>query len=524
MNFNFFTGGKWNLDKVAPPWKDRPSIYQHILANIRAGEPGLGETGEVLPDEEIVRGDKQLRWVPGAFDGTFGHHTSHTEGAEAAKQIIEAFRSLARKANDERAASLYATLLDHSALTIVDHLLGAVLSVNELEAERIHMIARWLATNAADREPVKYAIALLGVFQGGHDRDLLLTLGRHEEFTLFASVALQNSDEDAELSLWSLARLVTGWGRIHIVERLAETKDDQIKSWMLRDGYHNDVMHEYTALICAQTGGLLAALCQRDADEKLLKGAGSILTALVDGRRGPAAGIDSYPDGAEATQLYLQHLQPRELDLEDYIAVSTIESFLNEEDGEVKDPHLGWPERRAKLLQLTGAIRSQPDWEQKIRAAIDSENRDTFWRATWAAQLRGLDVWDVYFERLKRGEDQWLFAMQTKDRERIDRVITLAEETLPLDEIASGPSDSLGLGPEFQHHSALDYVLQELPRFPGRGWPLIRAGLQSPTVRNRNKAVEALASWDRNTWPAEAEPLLKRTLELEPVSDTSALM
>ena len=126
MNFNFFTGGKWNLEKVAPPWKDRPSIYQHILANIHAGEPGLGEEGELLPDEDIVRGDSQLRWVPGALDGTFGHHTSHNEGPEAAKQIVESFRSLARKANDERAASLYSTLLGHSALTVVDHLLSAV--------------------------------------------------------------------------------------------------------------------------------------------------------------------------------------------------------------------------------------------------------------------------------------------------------------------------------------------------------------------------------------------------------------
>jgi len=93
-----------------------------------------------------------------------------------------------------------------------------------------------------------------------------------------------------------------------------------------------------------------------------------------------------------------------------------------------------------------------------------------------------------------------------------------------LDEIASGPTVSVGLGPEFQHHNALDLVLQELQQFPGRGWPLIRAGLQSPTVRNRNKAVEALASWDRNTWPAKAEPLLRRALELELVSDTRALM
>jgi hypothetical protein len=67
--------------------------------------------------------------------------------------------------------------------------------------------------------------------------------------------------------------LITGWGRIQIIERLAETKDEQIRAWMLRDGYRNDIMEEYTALTCAKTGNLVAALRQPEPDGKLLKGA-----------------------------------------------------------------------------------------------------------------------------------------------------------------------------------------------------------------------------------------------------------
>jgi hypothetical protein len=37
-------------------------------------------------------------------------------------------------------------------------------------------------------------------------------------------------------------------------------------------------------------------------------------------------------------------------------------------------------------------------------------------------------------------------------------------------------------------------------------------------------AVMALQEWDRATWPAEAEPLLKRAMEAEPVGQTRALM
>jgi len=524
MNFRFFSGGTWDIQRVNPPWGERPSIYQHILNHTRAGEPGLGEKGDLLPDDDIIRGGKEIRWAPGAFDGVFGHHVGSSEAAEVANKILESFRALTKKATDERASSLYSLLLEQSALAYVDHLLEEVVADDDLDAERIHTIAHWLAIGAADREPIKCAIALLGACHGDDDRDLLLTLGRHEEFTLFSAVALQNNVEEPELSLWALACLVTGWGRIHIIERLAETRDKQIKEWLLREGYENEIMHEYTALICAKTGDLLSALRRPEPDGKVLKGAGSILTALIQGRGGPTEGIDAYADGAEATELYLTHLQSRNLDLQDLVDVSVIDQFLREESGEAKDPALGWLERNATLIRSTSTILSRPDWERRVREGLDSEDQKTFWTATEAVRLLGLDAWEIYFERLKRGEDLWYNVMQTSDHGRVDQVIQFAEETLPLKEIASGPSDSLGLGPDFQHHNALDFVLQELRRFPGKGWPLIRSGLQSPTVRNRNMAVQALATWDRIVWPVEAEALLKRGIEVEPKDETRAIM
>ena len=523
MKLPFFSRDRWDIESVNPPWRDRPSIYQHILSHIRAGEPGLGEEGELLPDEKIFRGDDQIRWAPGALDGVLGHHSGDAETVALANKLLESLRALTKGATDERASSFYTLLVEEPVLGYVDQLLEAVVAA-DLDAERVHAIGYWLARGAADREPVKFAIALLGVCRGGDDRDLLMTLGRHEEFTLFASVALQSAGDEPELSLWALACLVTGWGRIHIIERLAATKDEQIKRWMLREGYQNDVMYEYTALICARTGDLVTALRQPGPDAKLLTGASAILAALIQGRGGPSDGIDAYPDGAEATELYLTHLQSRELDLDDYVTVSTIESFLKEEEGAVKDPGLGWPKRLATLLDLAGVIRSRPGWENKIREELNSEDDPTFWTATSAARVLGLDVWDVYFERLKRGEDLWYFVMQTDDHQRIDRVVEFAEETLPLQEIATGPADLLGLGPAFKHHTALDAVLQELRRFPGKGWRLIQAGLQSPTVRNRNMAAQALASWGRAIWPAEAESLLQQAIAAEPRDETRALM
>lgn len=525
MKFRFFGADKWDIQRVTPPWGDRPSLYEHISSNIRPGEAGLGEKGELLPDDLIVRGDKQIRWAPGAYDGVMGHHVGDLQAEQAATRVLAALRSLTRSANTQLATSLYSTLLEKPTLSYVDQLLEAVSSESDLDAGRVHAIAHWLATNAADREPIKFAIAILGLCRDTNDRDLLLTLGRHEEFTLFVSVALVNLGEEPELSLWALACLVTGWGRIQIIERLAETNDEQIKYWLLREGYENDVMQEYTALTCATTGDLLTALRRPNPDDKLLRGAGQILATLIRGRGGPVQGIESYPDGAEATSLYLAHLQKRELGLLEFMDVDTIDKFLKEvESAELKDPGLGWLQRSDKLQELTNDVLSRPHWLERVREEIKSEDQKTFWTAAEAARALDVDVWDVYFDRLQRGEDQWYFVMQTDDTARVDLIIEFAERTLPLDEIASGPSDLLGLGPEFKDYTALDAVLQELRRFPGKGWMLIRTGLQSPTIRNRNMAVMALAAWDRTTWPTDAEALLKRAIEVEPADQTRELM
>jgi hypothetical protein len=123
MKLPFFSADKWDIDSVNPPWGDRPSIYQHILANIRPGEPGLGEKGDLLPDEEIVRGGKEIGWAPGALDGVVGHHVGSSEAADVASKILDSFQALTKKATDERASSLYSLLLEQSALAYVDHLL-----------------------------------------------------------------------------------------------------------------------------------------------------------------------------------------------------------------------------------------------------------------------------------------------------------------------------------------------------------------------------------------------------------------
>lgn len=102
------------------------------------------------------------------------------------------------------------------------------------------------------------------------------------------------------------------------------------------------------------------------------------------------------------------------------------------------------------------------------------------------------------------------------NEDRIGEVIDFAETKLDLGKIATGAADEMGLGRGFEQHSCLDYILQELRRFPGRGERLIGAGLKSPVVRNRNMAIAALAALPQQKWSSTLEQALRSAIEVEP--------
>jgi hypothetical protein len=400
-----------------------------------------------------------------------------------------------------------------------------------IRADRLLALATWLAMNAPDRESVKIAMALLGLVADDQARAVLTTLAKHEEFTLYAVVAITNTLEEPDVALWELARSVDGWGRIQAIERLRDTQHPDIKAWLLREGYRNSVMFEYTALICAEAGDLVEALRAGRPDDPLFRGVGQIIDALICGQGGPAEGIDEFPAGAEAVRLFLNHIADRHrtLSMDDLLVVATIRQFLgNDEADWTARQDLGWtPELRGSLRTQCDAVLEDPAWRSRVRDGLRSDDNEAFVQASRAAEELGIDAWPDHHDRLgKRPDDQWLWfqVCRTQDPERFRQVLTFAAKALPLQDIATGADTKMGLGAEFALHSVLDTILQGLRRFPGEGWQLIRAGLASPVIRNRNMALMALGSWGGDRWGPEVEPTLRRALAVEPHHEVRKLI
>ncbi len=278
-------------------------------------------------------------------------------------------------------------------------------------------------------------------------------------------------------------------------------------------------MNEYLACICAETGKLHEALKPNHIDAELLDGAADILRALVVG--GPAESMDGYYEAQEAIRQYLRHAADTpNLGLGHLLCIARLNSFLSEAEGWTERYKRGWTERaRAELATRCANLMQNPEWIKKIQEGLHSKDNQAFYDSDTAARELGISTWEIHFAKVRVAPLQstsWYRLITQTGEDQVDEVLSFAESALPLDRIASGPSESLGFGKKYEAHRALDWILQDLTRFPQRGWKLIRAGLQSPVVRNRNMALNALLRWPRAGWPDEAEWLLAKALRDEP--------
>lgn len=510
----------WPPNFQSPPWGARKSTYGHITEHVDPDRSeGLSEEGYRLPDEPEPDANS-ISFAPGAIDGVFGYHGSTKSDDDIVTDLYMALASACESASDCNIRALYELLAGVSALNVIDPLIERIHQEQALDANRLWVIVHWFATKAPDREPVKISIALLGLLRGRDDSEVFLTLGRHDEFAPYSAMAISNNEAYGDEVLWELAKAVEGWGRILTVEHLSKTSHPKIKDWLLRDGFKNRVMYEYLACICARAGELHIALEQDEIDPELFNSATELIETLVSGEGGPAEGLGDYERGCTAIRHLLTHGDGKVSSASHFQFLWTLKERVGEHLSGERELQQDWsaPDAEAIVKKIEELL-SQRNWKKIVSDALQNGDDKTFWDASRICDRIGIDPWPYFFERTKAGGDYWWDLMRTSDASRIDDVLALGMEKIPLADIATGPSNDSGLGIEYASHSALDFILQDLSNFPGKGWAFIKAGLQSPVTRNRNMGLRALSGWPRETWPEGAEVALQRFLRTEPETD-----
>jgi hypothetical protein len=502
----------------------RPSLYEHIRAHLT--EDGLSEGGQTLPDEEEIAADSntELRWAPGALEGAFSRHVNPEHDETLVADVHSALVELADRPGGRSRARARGVFRRAEARTHVDAVLERLHGYPPRNLDRLYAEVRGIAVESGRREEVKFALAVLGGFGQEQDAELLRTFARHEEFTLYAAIALSKIVSDPVAEWLELARHVEGWGRIELVELLVREPRADACAWLLRGGFRNDVMYGYTAPIVAQHCDLAGTL-ERESDPELLAGARDILATLADDAwGGPAGGMLDYSEGHAATERYLELVEPRTLD--DFLAIDSLRAFLEDDLAWAADEReelvanladLGWTdEARTALADRCRRILDSPLWGDLVQSELAHEHDELPWQAIQVARRLALPVREFLLSHIEQNaadSSAWFNLVYQADDETLDDALALAGRLYDFDDLAEGPGHELRRKGVFE---VADWLLQELIDHPGKGWHIIRPALQSPVVRNRHFALRCLSRWPAESMSTDQHGAVARVADRDP--------
>ncbi len=475
------------------------SILEHVAAHVPPdGSPGLTyPAGYRLPDEQPVA-DGELRWAPGALEGVMEQHGARAR-TTTDEGVVPLVRAARRRLGRRRArARLYALAMRSEAL---DALADLVPSLGRDHDPRDIATARWLAFDGHHRGPVKLGIALLALGHDEEDRRRLLLLARHDELSSFVLGTLAAVTGDLGSAAYAVARVAYGWGRVGAVDRL-DLSHPEVRRWLVRGGYRNTVMDEYTAINAAHADLLGQLRRMTPLDPELVDGAVGIVQTLLAARLdgGPGGHIGDYGDAAEVIELLLGVLEKSDL-RRFQLARDTRRWLLLPDEDEVDL----LPDRRRSLLDLSEATLVDRGWRHRTVAALADPLDPSFALAVDVGRSLGHDIFPAVLAALELdpASHWWFDAARSAGPERIRAVVELAEQHLVRER-----HDEYGA---LVHHWTLS-VLEQLPaERPGLGWGLVVAALRSRQM-DRWPAYRVLERWGRASWPAGAEDLLRARL------------
>jgi hypothetical protein len=454
--------------------KHNQSLYHIISEAVCDGElPGQFS----LPDEKP---DNQISWADGAWDGVNIYHMGFSRVEEESQALMIKAVHAAAARNMEEADRLFCDLgQKSSALVMIDELQSYIIDhKEELSAENLYDYAVHAVMDSSDRECVKFGLSLLELFNMDHDeklKNVIRTLGLSDEFSLFAIFVMLRWQE-ANNEVYQLAKRIHGWGRIHAIERI-EPETEEIRDWLLKEGVHNAVLPAYSALVCWQKSGAEEVL-KRGPSREEFSGIRDIIGGLLD--EGPILGISKIPGSADRLTEFLNQAGNWELDLADYEVIRRIR--LRYESENSKD---------ASIVSLCRGILDSDNCRKTVRDAV-KEGRGVGLAEDLRLEYKA-DIWNVLKTDFE--EKYYLCGYLMRDAEYKEETLRIFRERLPLEEMKTSPTDSIGFGQKYKLQLQLESIVQQLHRYPLEGVEFVETALQSEPVTTRNCGMGALEAW-----------------------------
>jgi hypothetical protein len=489
------------------------SILEHITLHINPDGPGLLPGGEVLPDEHEYSDDLNIIWPAGIRD-LFDRQSVSLSGEEKYKkvdEILEAFRKLTPAMTLDDVQHLESVLNVQDVLSVIDNVLRKLISAKDLNQSLMYQVCKYLLMNTRFRGVVKFCIAILGLFNIKDDTGLFKLFARHEEFTLYALSAVINSSEDTSLDWLDMAEKVTGWGRIHLVDRLVLSGRKDVREFLLKEGCKNDISEAQTALSIAESVELVKLLQKKSITRDLFRGAGIIIKGMIAAMYMEpeifARGLDMYRDAFKTIIHYLRHAEKHAQTPADYRVIEQIAHMTKPGEEFNRVEFLRWKESQYdEVFEKATVILNDSRWKKTALKQLESDDFDTMNQAVSLADSLNIEINENLFAKVEKHPMDirlWHLLSIRADEKMAGKLVRLSRE-----KIQSGFFTGNFSGIYNPLPSLLLCLLDMLYNFPGVGMEIIRTALQNKDNEdnedNEHNQIRLRALKVLNNTPREA--------------------
>lgn len=461
------------------------TIFEYIKNNIN--EKGVF-SADFLPDDPFPTVPRMM----GAEDALFFIEDMPPDIDRAAAVLLQ-LKHLLQQPSAKEYNDIYKMLCQISVASIAEQVAQGM--SGEFECEELLAYARSLFYKASNRGPFKFAVLLFGVCGMEKIRDAdaqlwhdLLLAMRCEEFTYYFFYGCSLDEFYAPREFWELAELTKGWGRIAALGALRCENEEQ-RLWLLKNCLAVDREVEYPNIVIkvfheADVGDFLR---RKSIDVELYLHLAEIIHCVTLLFVQTFRAEEEEPEMIMDIDLYsvicdlLRHASLladtperifRIVGIADSLRMMIEESVY----------YMFTANQAHELLAKCEAIIYARDWREDVLARLITE-KGVNEELCYFSSAMGYNVWEKVFQ---------YWCVHPKDITALRYLLSVDDEQYVRAAIEAVDAN-IKLFADTQRELVL--LLQHLRGYPGMGYRIIIAGLNSMYDWPRGVACSILEDW-----------------------------